>query len=110
MLCLKPFKILLLYLCHRQMNSDRPRDTNEFVTSSNPFPPFPCFLRVGNIPFSNQGISNTNDWMCHPCMLSVTHKVNMALAAERNNALCSQLLFLATPSLEPRTRAMMSWP
>lgn len=70
------------------MNSERLRNASEFV-GSNASPPLPCFLRAGTIPYSNQGISDTNGGMCHPCMLSVTHRVNTALAAERNNELCS---------------------
>lgn len=72
--------------------TDDLRKGNEFVTSSNACLPLPCFLRVGNAGLSKEGISNTVDWMYHPCMLRVTHKVSTALAAKRHNVWCSQLL------------------
>lgn len=74
------------------MNSEELSHASDFVSPSAP-PPLPCFLRAGTIPFRNQGISNSNGGTCHLCMLSMTHKVNPALAADRNNELCSQLRF-----------------
>lgn len=76
-----------------QVNELRLRDANELLTHSQALLPLLCFLRAGEIPSADRVISNTNDRMYHPCLLSVIHRVNMAPAAERNNAVCSQLLF-----------------
>lgn len=76
-----------------QVNELRLRDANELLTHSQALLPPLCFLRAGEIPSADRGISNTNDGMYHLCLLSVIHRVNMAPAAERNNAACSVTLF-----------------